>query len=143
MRSLIATFFVAFLFSLGLGISGMTQPQKVISFLDIFGNWDPSLAFVMMGAITVHFLSYRWIVTHRRTPVLKDKFLVPPPGVIDFKLLSGSVLFGVGWGLAGFCPAPAITSLATLQWEILVFVPAMLAGMFIHRAILADRKSPQ
>jgi uncharacterized membrane protein YedE/YeeE len=117
------------LFGSGLLLSGMTNPQKVIGFLDPFGAFDASLIFVMAGAIAVHFSAYRW--TKRRTaPLFAPKFLVPSRRDIDAKLLVGAALFGAGWGLGGYCPGPAVVSLPGGAAQTLVFVVAMLAGMF-------------
>ncbi len=124
----IVALIVGLLFGLGLAISGMTQPSKVIHFLDIFGAWDPSLAFVMMGAIGIHLFAYR-IVKRRTSPFLADTFMIPDKKQIDWKLVAGSALFGIGWGLGGFCPGPAITSLASLQLDVFVFVAMMAVGM--------------
>lgn len=117
------------LFGAGLAISGMTKPAKVIGFLDLFGAWDPSLAFVMMGAIAVHLLAYR-LMRRRPAPLLAPAFSIPTRRDIDLRLVVGSALFGIGWGLGGYCPGPGITSLATGATSMAVFVLAMLAGMF-------------
>ncbi len=126
---------VGFLFALGLGLSGMTRPQKIISFLDIFGEWDPSLLFVMGGALGVHAILYRLII-RRPNPLLADKFQIPERRKIDFKLLAGAMLFGLGWGMAGFCPAPALTATASLRPEPFVFVISMLLGIYGASRIL-------
>lgn len=120
------------LFGLGLVISGMADPAKVMNFLDLGGTWDPSLAFVMAGAIAVTFAGYR-IVFGRGQPLYDSSFHVPAAGTIDRALLFGAAIFGIGWGLAGFCPGPAITSLALFAPGTLVFVAAMAAGMWIGR----------
>lgn len=130
---------VGFLFSIGLGISGMTQPKKVIGFLDIFGSWDPSLAFVMVGAIAVHFVVYRW-TQKRSSPLLSLSWHLPDKKEITFSLLAGSFLFGVGWGLAGYCPGPAIVSLVTLEAKLVVFVASMVAGMLVFKVIASKLK---
>lgn len=122
---------VGLLFGLGLTVSGMTQPLKVISFLDFFGEWDPSLAFVMVGAIAVHFIAYRF-QKHQTSPLLGGDFSLPSKKNIDWKLLAGALIFGVGWGLGGYCPGPALASLVSLQLEVVVFVAAMTAGMFLQ-----------
>jgi uncharacterized protein len=132
MKNALTAFAVAVLFALGLGISGMTQPQKVIGFLDVFGVWDPSLLFVMGGAVGVHWLTYRWIL-RRPVPLLSAKWHVPQKKDITLSLVVGSLLFGMGWGLAGFCPGPALTSLASLEIKPLVFVFSMIAGMYLYR----------
>jgi uncharacterized protein len=117
------------LFGAGLAISGMTRPAKVIGFLDMFGDWDPSLAFVMMGAIAVHFVAYR-LVRGRSAPLFGAKFAIPTRKDIDLRLLAGAAIFGVGWGIGGYCPGPGITSLATGAASVLVFVLTMVVGMF-------------
>lgn len=139
MKNGIAALVAGFVFSLGLGISGMTQPQKVVGFLDLFGNWDPSLIFVMVGAILVHFMTYR-VIRKRKSPLLCADWHVPTKKEVTPALIFGSLLFGVGWGLGGFCPGPAVTSLASFQVRPLVFVASMLLGMFLFRALDAKVK---
>jgi hypothetical protein len=116
------------LFGLGLAISGMADPAKVLNFLDLAGTWDPSLAFVMGGAIAVALPGY-WLVFRRSHPVLADQFILPPELPIDRRVVIGATVFGVGWGLAGFCPGPALVSLPLGAPGTLVFVPAMLIGI--------------
>jgi uncharacterized membrane protein YedE/YeeE len=128
---------VGFVFALGLGISGMTQPQKVIGFLDIFGNWDPTLIFVMVGAITVHFFTYK-LIRRRARPLFSNVWHVPEKTKISRSLIIGSIVFGMGWGLAGYCPGPAITSLASFQLRPAIFVVGMLAGMLVFKVL--DKK---
>lgn len=123
-----------FLFAVGLGLAGMTQPEKVIGFLDIFGQWNPTLIFVMLGAIGVHFFLYR-IIRKRSAPLFSSQFFIPSKREINFKLIVGSLIFGVGWGLGGYCPAPAVTSLATLNMGSAIFVVSMLAGIFLAKWI--------
>jgi len=132
MKIIIAAFLSAFVFGIGLALGGMTLPSKVIGFLDITGNWDPSLAFVMVGAISVHAVTYR-LIMKRPSPILSAKFLVPTRRDIDAKLVVGSIIFGAGWGLGGFCPGPALVALATGQAKVLVFVAAMCGGIVLHR----------
>jgi uncharacterized membrane protein YedE/YeeE len=122
------------LFGLGLIVSGMADPAKVQNFLDPFGAWDPSLAFVMLGAIAVTFAGYR-LAFRRGRPLLADTLSLPSKTDIDARLLVGAGLFGIGWGLSGFCPGPAIVSLPLLATGTLVFVPAMLAGMLLARTL--------
>lgn len=137
MKNSIAALVAGFIFSIGLGLSGMTQPQKVIGFLDLFGNWDPSLIFVMAGAIAVHFVTYK-IIRKRSSPLFDNNWHVPTKKDLTPALFVGSFLFGVGWALAGFCPGPAITSLASFEKTPLIFVLSMLIGMFIFK--LVDKK---
>ncbi len=117
-------------FALGLGLSGMTRPSKVLGFLDVAGSWDPSLAFVMVGAIGVHFLFVRR-ARRRASPRMAPRFTWPPEGRIDARLLAGAALFGIGWGLAGYCPGPSLVALASFGPGVLLFVSAMAAGTLI------------
>lgn len=134
MKVLLSSFVSGNVFALGLGISGMTRPIKIIGFLDFFGNWDASLAFVMIGAICVYFVAYR---RSRKmvSPVLAAKFSVPTRSDLDGRLILGGAIFGVGWGLGGFCPGPAITFLASGAATVMVFVAAMAIGMYLHTLI--------
>lgn len=138
MRLEAVSFVSGLVFAVGLALSGMTQPAKVLGFLDVSGTWDPSLAFVMMGAIGVHALCYRFI-RRRPAPIFAPEFALPTSQRVDAPLLLGAALFGVGWGLGGFCPGPALTSLVTGAPKVLVFVGAMLAGMYLHRLVPAAR----
>lgn len=116
------------LFGFGLLLSGMANPAKVLNFLDITGHWDPSLAFVMGGAVLVTTIGYR-IVFRRAKPVLDESFHLPTAQQIDGKLVLGAAIFGVGWGLVGLCPGPALVSLLLAAPAIFVFVPAMVIGV--------------
>lgn len=116
------------LFGLGLIVSGMVDPSKVLGFLDVAGAWDPSLAFVMAGAIAVAMPAFA-LAKWRRRPLLGGPIEAPAASPIDRRLVGGSLLFGVGWGLAGFCPGPALVSMAWVGGKALLFVAAMLAGM--------------
>lgn len=132
------------LFGLGLTLSGMIHPQKVQDFLDVTdfkGRWDPSLSLVMGSALLVTLLSYPFIL-RRRQPVLGHKFHLPVAKHIDGRLVTGAALFGVGWGLGGFCPGPALVSLTTGSRPAIIFVVAMLLGMALHRAY-QDLRPPQ
>lgn len=122
------------LFGVGLGISGMAQPAKVLAFLDVTGDWDPTLLFVMGGAVGVHFWAYRW-ARRRSAPGLDERFFVPAGTPIDARLSLGAVLFGIGWGIGGYCPGPALVSLASLGLPLFVFVAAMLGGMLLVRTV--------
>jgi uncharacterized protein len=121
------------LFSVGLAISGMTQPAKVVAFLDIAGRWDPSLAFVMGAATLVYFTAFRLVM--RQTAPLVGEFHLPTQRDIEPKLVVGAALFGVGWGLAGYCPGPALVSLATGSASAFTFVAAMAIGMLLFDAV--------
>jgi len=116
------------IFAVGLGVSGMTHPSKVQAFLDVTGVWDPSLAFVMGGGLLVNFVFFA-LARRRGAPLLASSFSLPTPRAVDASLLAGASLFGVGWGLGGFCPGPAIVSVVTGEAPVVAFVLAMLAGM--------------
>lgn len=129
----LVSFVVGLLFAIGLALAGMTQPQKVIGFLSI-NNWDPSLLFVMVGAVGVHMIAYPF-VRKRATPLLDTNWHVPTKNDISPKLLIGAVLFGIGWGLGGYCPGPGVASLFSGDLRSLLFVVAMVAGMFLYKKI--------
>lgn len=135
MRSFIY-FLAGLLFSWGLVISGMTQPAKVIGFLDVGGDWDASLAFVMGGAVLVHSIAYR-LMMKRPSPFFAHSFSLPDKRDVDRRLVLGSAFFGVGWGLLGYCPGPALVSLATGSSEVLLFVGSMLVSMALYSRIPA------
>jgi uncharacterized membrane protein YedE/YeeE len=128
MIALVAAFVSGALFALGLGMGGMTQPAKVIGFLDVAGPWDPSLAFVMLGAVGVYGIAFP-LIRRRARPALSSAFSIPGRRDVDARLIGGAALFGVGWGLAGYCPGPGIVSLVTGATPVVVFVSAMLVGM--------------
>lgn len=121
------------LFGIGLWLSGMANPRKVLNFLDVTGNWDPTLLLVMAGAVAVTMVAFR-MVTKRAKPLVAPRFLVPTSNDIDAPLLIGAALFGVGWGIGGYCPGPALTALSNLTVEVFVFVAAMALGGMLHRA---------
>lgn len=124
----IAALFAGLIFGAGLTLSGMVNPMKVVNFLDLFGAWDPTLIFVMGAGLMVTFIGYR-LVLHRTTPLYAGAFSLPATKSIDARLIGGSVLFGAGWGLTGFCPGPAIASLVFGLWPSVLFVAAMAVGM--------------
>jgi uncharacterized protein len=132
----LGAFFAGLVFGIGLIVSGMTDPAKVIGFLDLAGRWDPSLAFVMVGAILVGAVGYA-VARKRTAAFLGGAMHLPTTRNIDRRLVLGSLVFGAGWGLAGFCPGPAIVSLGAGQDKAVVFVIAMLAGMALYE--LADK----
>jgi uncharacterized membrane protein YedE/YeeE len=128
---LLASLLCGFVFGCGLLISGMVSAAKVLGFLDMFGDWDPTLAVVMAAAVTVTWIGFR-IAARQGPPFFAAKCEWPTKTRIDAPLASGAVLFGVGWGLAGLCPGPAVVNLATLSPAVLVFVAAMIIGMALH-----------
>ena len=131
MKTALTSFISGIVFALGLGISGMTRPIKVIGFLDFFGNWDASLGFVMLGAIGVYFIAYRRS-RNMAAPILAPVFTIPKRTDLDARLIAGAAIFGAGWGLGGFCPGPAITALASGAPPVVVFVASMAAGIYLH-----------
>lgn len=142
----IAGLLIGTLFGLGLVVSGMTQPAKVLAFLDVAGDWDPSLAFVMGGAIAVYAPLYRMIL--RGAPLYAQRFIVFANSILDARLIVGSAIFGLGWGLAGFCPGPGIVSAGTGSATGLVFGVSLLGGMILfevygrlHAFVASRRKS--
>ncbi|MFK7837425.1 MAG: DUF6691 family protein [Sulfitobacter sp.] len=130
------TFLIGILFGTGIALSGMANPAKVINFFDVAGTWDPSLAFVMGGAVITTFVGYR-LVLSRPKPVFEPTFDIPTNSKLDARLLGGAAIFGVGWGIAGFCPGGALPVLGTLNPEVIVFVAALIAGMFLTRFMLS------
>ena len=134
------SFIAGIIFALGLGLSGMTRPIKVIGFLDFFGNWDPSLACVMIAAIGVFFVAYR-ISQKLSSPLLAEKFALPRRADLDGRLILGAAIFGAGWGLGGFCPGPAITSLASGAMPVVIFVVTMAIGIYLHGWIFESARS--
>ncbi|MVW74243.1 DUF6691 family protein [Pseudomonas xionganensis] len=139
MRKLVA-FLAGLLFGLGLLLAGMANPAKVLAFLDLAGVWDPSLALVMAGAIGVAAGPLTWART-RATSLLGAPMQLPVKRELDRRLIGGSLLFGIGWGIAGICPGPAVAILLTGHWQIIVFVLAMLAGMGLFHALESRRAS--
>ncbi|MBB3826995.1 DUF6691 family protein [Xanthomonas arboricola] len=122
------------LFGLGLAMSGMTDARRVLGFLDVFGQFDPSLVLVLGSAVATTAIAFRFVLRRNR-PVFAERFQLAGARAVDRRLLAGAALFGIGWGLAGYCPGPALAGLGTGSVEALWFVPAMLAGMLMHRAL--------
>ncbi len=140
-RPSLVAFGAGLLFGVGLAVSGMTKPAKVIGFLDVFGEWDASLAFVMAGAILVHFIAYR-IVLRRPSPLFDSRFHVPTRKDIDVRLVLGAAVFGIGWGLGGYCPGPGLVSAASGSLAAILFVTGMTLGVkaehFLSRRFASD-----
>lgn len=135
----LAVFAAGLLFALGLGISGMTLPQKVLAFLDFAGDWDPSLALVMLTSAGVFLLLHR-LVLRRSAPLFDTEFHVPARGDIDAPLVVGAALFGIGWGMVGFCPGPALTALVSGQTQVWIFFVAMLTGMYAEGTLSVSNR---
>jgi len=130
MGKLVSALIAGLIFGLGLTVSEMVNPAKVLAFLDVFGNWDPSLAFVMGAAVLVTAIGYR-LAWRRSAPVFSERFELPGNRKLDARLAVGSVLFGVGWGLVGLCPGPALAALSFGGPQAWVFLAAMTAGVFL------------
>ncbi|SHE89589.1 hypothetical protein SAMN05444273_10378 [Litoreibacter ascidiaceicola] len=131
---LIASYISGLIFGIGISISGMANPAKVLNFFDIAGTWDPSLIFVMGGALIVTFIGYRFVL-RRPAPTFETSFKLPTRSDLDLPLIGGSALFGVGWGIAGFCPGGALPALGTGRSEVIIFTVALLAGIFAAKAL--------
>ena len=139
MNQNVAALVAGILFGIGLAVSQMINPAKVIGFLDIFGRWDPSLALVMAGALSVAFVGFR-LIAARTAPLFATSFDLPTRRDLDSRLIGGAAIFGIGWGLTGFCPGPAIASLAFGIPESVVFVAAMALGAWLQQ--VSDRPKP-
>lgn len=138
MKIMASAFISGLLFAIGLGLAGMTDPMKVIGFLDFFGTWNPSLAFVMVGGILSYGVAYR-VITKRKAPLFGSKFSLPTRKDLTPQLVVGSALFGIGWGMGGLCPGPGFASLVTGSASVLSFVVAMLGGMALYKHVLEKR----
>lgn len=137
MQKTLIALLAGILFGLGISMSGMANPAKVVNFFDIFGTWDPSLVFVMGGAVVVAFVGYR-LVFRMPKPLMESTFHVPTNRTIDRKLLGGSAIFGIGWGIAGFCPGGALPVIGTLDADVLIFMGALLIGVLGTTTISAQ-----
>ncbi len=135
---LVVSFLLGTLFSVGLAISGMVNPDKVIGYLDIFGTWDPALMFVMGGGVTLNFILFK-LILKRDNPVLEGGFSIPANTQIDKRLIIGSALFGIGWGIGGVCPGPGLANLFLLSPQVIAFLISMLAGTFIFQFTMAKK----
>lgn len=134
----LTAFFAGLIFGLGLLLAGMANPAKVLAFLDLAGAWNPSLALVMGGAIAVAVIPLNW-ARNKKQSLLGSRMHLPMKRELDSRLIGGSLVFGIGWGVAGICPGPAVAILLTGHWQIIVFVLAMLAGMFSFSALESRR----
>lgn len=123
---------VALLFAIGLGISGILQPANIIGFLDVFGNWNPSLLFTMAGAVGVHFITYK-LIRKRKTPMFSKEWFIPTRQEITPALVIGSLIFGIGWGLGGYCPTVSVTSLASFEPRPWIVFVSIIFGMYLFR----------
>nr|WP_319250864.1 YeeE/YedE family protein [uncultured Celeribacter sp.] len=135
MRHLL-TYLTGLLFGLGISMSGMANPAKVLNFFDFAGTWDPSLIFVMGGAVVVAFVGYRVLFARYQAPAFESRFVLPGNRKIDVKLIGGSLIFGVGWGIAGFCPGGALPALGTGKADVWIFSVALVVGILGTKAVL-------
>ena len=141
---LVAAYLIGLVFGIGISISGMANPAKVLNFFDIAGTWDPSLIVVMGGALLVTAIGYQ-LVLRKPAPIMAARFDLPTSRALDARLVGGAVVFGIGWGISGFCPGGALPALGTGRTEVFVFVAALLAGIFAARALMkltATRTAP-
>ena len=142
---LILLYLIGLVFGVGISIGGMANPAKVVNFFDVAGTWDPSLAFVMGGALFVTFIGYRYVLK-RPSPLMAPSFLIPTRNDLDLPLIGGSAVFGIGWGIAGFCPGGALPALGTGNIAVFIFIGALLAGIFAARFLqsaFAKRETAQ
>lgn len=142
MRNLLPGLLVGLIFGGGLAFSDMVNPARVLAFLDVAGQWDPTLAFVMAGALVPSALGYA-AVRRMDRPMLADAFRIPQNRLVEPQLIAGAGLFGIGWGLVGLCPGPAIAGLAFGKWQLWLFAAAMLAGMLVHRLAVPLARIPR
>ena len=131
---ILTTYLIGLVFGIGISISGMANPAKVLNFFDLAGTWDPSLMFVMAGALAIAIPGYR-LVFRRPAPTFEDSFQLPDTRVIDRRLVLGSATFGVGWGIAGFCPGGALPALGTGRSDVFLFIAALIGGLFLARGL--------
>ena len=131
---LLTALLIGLIFGLGISVSGMINPAKVLNFFDLAGTWDPSLAFVMAGALAVAIPGYRFVLA-RPSPAFEDRFQLPDTRVIDRRLILGSATFGIGWGIAGFCPGGALPALGTGDPAVFLFLAALIGGLLLARAL--------
>lgn len=151
MIRLVVPFFIGATMATGFALSGVTRPEVIVSFLDFAGRWDPSMMVVMATAVAITFSLYRWVLRRSR-PILDEKFMIPTRRDIDTRLIAGSAAFGLGWGLVGLCPGPALASLATGSFQVFIWLASVVGGMYLFSAVdralqtrskkLAARKKP-
>lgn len=134
MMKILSAFIAGAIFSIGLTVAGMTNPVNVIGFLDITGQWNPALMFVLMAAVVVTGIGYR-LVWKRTEPLFEKDFFVPVNRIMDGRLMTGAAIFGIGWGLVGLCPGPALSSVVSGEKGVLVFIAAMLGGMLLQKGV--------
>ena len=142
MKSIVSALLIGIVFGLGITISGMINPAKVLNFFDLAGNWDPSLAFVMGGGLITALIGYRLVFGRLKAPLFGIEFSPRAAGTIDARLVGGAAVFGIGWGIAGFCPGGAIPALGLLNAQTFIFVAAMIAGIVLARAIRSRMPAP-
>ena len=131
---LISAYLIGLIFGVGIAVSGMMNPAKVLNFFDFAGSWDPSLIFVMAGGLVVATLGYRFVLP-RPAPLLGERFMLPQTKAIDARLIGGSAVFGIGWGLSGFCPGGALPALGTGRLEVYIFVATVVAGILLAKML--------
>ena len=132
---LTAAYLIGLIFGLGIVISGMVNPAKVLNFFDVAGSWDPSLAFVMGGALLITAIGYRFVL-NQNSPVLDTQFQIPQSRKVDMRLIGGAAIFGIGWGMAGFCPGGALPAVGTGRIDVLLFVAALVAGIYAAQMMM-------
>ena len=142
MRQALPALIVGLLFGAGLALSDMINPARVLAFLDFSGHWDPTLAYVMAGAIAPAAAAFAYR-KQMKQPLMAEEFRIPLNQTIGWKLVAGAAIFGIGWGLIGFCPGPAVAALAFGSWQPWLFVAAMLGGMLLHRVTEDMRRNPR
>ncbi|WP_256750714.1 DUF6691 family protein [Mesorhizobium sp. Mes31] len=142
MNRLVSAFLIGGVFGLGITVSGMINPAKVLNFFDIAGTWDPSLIFVMGGGLAIAFAGYRLVFRRRKAPVFETAFALPTKRAIDVELVGGAAVFGIGWGIAGFCPGGAIPALGLGYSATPIFVAAVIAGIIVARFARARLAQP-
>lgn len=142
MKNIFPGLLAGLIFGAGLALSDMVNPARVLAFLDLAGDWDPTLAFVMGGALVPSAIGYA-LVGRMQRPLMAEEFRIPQNRALEPRLVAGAAMFGVGWGLVGLCPGPAIAGLAFGRWEIWLFAAAMLAGMVLHRLVVPQARRHQ